>query len=351
MTFMGEPTLNNTIVPDFTQVLRPKADSSPKEMLSVEQDGEQTRVRINSSSLSVIQTCPRKTKLSLHEKWKGKQGSPPLIFGSAIHKALEVFYAHSCKERELPIDFDEVAPLLADGKPAPTKHFLYDALEAFVVAAEPLRILPDTDKRSIASGIWVLTHYFKTYLHDVYVIHTDENGPIIERTFSLPFYEDKTLQIELFGTIDFVLRNEATGELLPGDHKTTSQLGIDFLNRVKPNHQYTAYIIGAQRALGLQGENFMINGIQTKARPLTSRGSGPNFTRQITRRTAEDIKEFEASLLWSVRSYLNWRETNSWPLGNVDACAMWGGCPYLEVCSAPNELRQNILEAKFAKEN
>lgn len=341
--------MNTTVVPDFTRVLRAPADSSPKQMISVERDGTQALVRINSSSLSVIQTCARKAKLSLFERWHSRSPSKALTFGSAVHKALEVFYSHSCRERTLPDNFAETAALLVDATFEPPKHFLYDALKAFVAAADPLRVIPDTDKNSIPSGLWMLTHYFTGYLNDIYVIHSDEQGPLTERTFSLPFYEDSHLRIELFGTIDFVMRNEATGELLCGDHKTTSQLGMDFLNRCKPNHQYTAYIIGAQRVLGIPGENFMINGLQSKARPLRS-GGPPSFTRQITRRTPEDIAEFSTSLQWAVRSYLTWSETGEWPIGSVDACAMWGGCSYLEVCSAPNELRQNILEAKFKRE-
>lgn len=318
-------------------------------MLTVERDGRQTLVRINSSSLSLLQTCARKSFYLLREGWRSKSGSPPLIFGSATHKALEVFYGHPRIERTIPIDFEEHAAMMAHGYSAPKAHFLYDAIAAFVRESEPLQGLPDSDKRSRSSGIWVLGHYFKTYLHDTYEIYCDDKGPFTERTFSTTLVEDKELRIELFGTIDFILRNTVTGALLPGDHKTSSQMGLEFLNRIKPNHQYTGYLFGANKALGLQSEEFMVNGIQVKARPLTARGGPPTFTRQITRRTAQDFKEFEDSVLYSVQNYLRWDADNVWPLGNVDSCAMWGGCSFLDVCSAPNELRQNILEAKYEK--
>lgn len=318
-------------------------------MLQVERDGNQTLVRINSSSLSLLQTCARKSFYTLKEGWRAKSGSPPLIFGSAIHKGLEVFYNQPRGERELPPNFADHAEVMAHGHAAPEKHFLYDAVQAFITAAEPLKALPDTDKRSLASGIWLLTHYFKTYINDVYEIARDDQGPITERTFSTPLIEDKFTRIELFGTIDFVLKNTATGELLPGDHKTSSQMGNDFLNRIKPNHQYTGYIIGAQRVLGLECEKFLINGIQVKPRPVTARGGPPTFTRQITVRNEQDIAEFQDAVDWCVKSYLAWEASNIWPIGNVDACSQWGGCSYLEVCSAPNSLRNNILESKYVK--
>lgn len=340
----------NEITPDFSGLVKPIAsDGKPKEMLRVERDGNQTYVRINSSSLSLIQTCPRKSMYSLHDKWKSRAGAPALIYGSAIHKALEVFYTHPSRERSLPRDFDEVAPLIAHGHTAPEPHFIWDAISEFVKLAEPLKMLPDTDKRSVASGVWVLMHYFKTYLHDTYVIHTDEVGPVVERSFSIPYFEDATLKVDLFGQIDFAFRNEVTGEVLVGDHKTSSMLGGDFLNRIKPNHQYTGYLIGAHRTLGVSGEHFLVNGIQVKARPTTARGGPPTFTRQVTRRSQQDFHEFQDALLEAVGNYLRWRQNDVWPIGVVDACANYGGCQYLEVCSQPNELRQNILEAKFRR--
>jgi len=319
-------------------------------MLEVIRDGSQTLVRINSSSLSVIQACPRKAKYVLHEKWQAKAKSPALVFGSAIHKALEVFYAWPKAVREIPENFVAHADLMAHGHAEPEKHFLYDAIAAFVRAAEPLRALPDTDKRSIASGVWLLGHYFKTYIADAYTTYIDADGPVTERQFCVPLMEDGVLRIELHGQIDLVLRNEATGEILPGDHKTSSQMGSDFFNRVKPNHQYTGYLYGAQQALGIDSENFMVNGIGTKAKPLTARGGPPTFTRQITKRTPEDIAEFKAAIWEATTSYLRWLDSDVWPIGSVDSCALWGGCGFLDVCSAPNSLRQNILESKYTQQ-
>lgn len=342
-------TQDTTVTPDFGGVI--VAPVGPrKEMLSVRREGNRTTVRINSSSLGLIQTCARKSFYSLHEGWRGKQGSPPLIYGSAIHKALEVFYRHT-GPRTMPENFNDHAALIGRGYVAPAEHFLYDAVNAFVTEADALKMLPDDDKRSIQSGIWLLGHYFRTYLNDSYVIHTDsDGGPVTERPFETVISDDGALKIILFGTIDFALRNTLTGEVLVGDHKTTSMMGWDFMARTKPNHQYTGYLLGAQRVLGISSENFLVNGIEVKALPKTARGGPPKFIRQITRRTPEDFAEFEDVLQDAVTRYLDWSDRGRWPLGHVDACAMWGGCTYHDVCSAPNELRDNILTSKFTKE-
>ena len=338
------------INPDFSD-LRPKAKSEPiKEMLSVTCTPSGTKVRINSSSLSTILTCMRKANLQLNEKWQSRMASPALAYGSAIHKALEVFYAHPKKEREFPKNFKEHSELMISGVMPEEEHFLYDAIATFLETGKTLAALPDTDKRSLASGIWLLQNYFKVYLKDPFVIHRDGFGPLVERTFALPLYQSNQLSIELFGTIDFILCHEVTGQIIPGDHKTSSVLGVDFFNRLRPNHQYTAYLMGAREILNIDSDCFMVNGIQVKAKPLTQRGGPPLFTRQITERNEQDFEEFRQTVIWAVKRYLEALDSGVWPIGHVDACASYGGCSYLDVCSQSHAIRKNILEAKFIKQ-
>ena len=347
----------NLIRPDFGSVPAP-ATAPRKRMLEVRLRPELNGydVYINASSLAIILTCPRKARYALHEQWAAKAPGPPLVFGTAIHKGLEVFYAKPYKERgTLPATFEEEAHVIAqtyDGK-AHDWYWLYDAITAFRTAVQPIAHLPASDKRSVAAGVWTLCHYFRTYWNDPYTTYVDSEGPFIERRFETLlttfWLGTKQVNVHLHGQIDFVLENQATGEMLPGDHKTSSTMGTDFLNRIKPNHQYTGYLIGAQALLGRELQNFMVNGVQVKSIPVTSRGKLPTLIRQITRRTDEDIAEFRDAVEWAVRSYIGWMETDVWPLGNVDACANYGGCAFLDVCGAPNELRQNILEAKYER--
>jgi len=217
--------------------------------------------------------------------------------------------------------------------------------------AEHLRMLPDTDKRSLSSGVWTLGHYFNVYANDRYAVARDEHGPMIERDFTLTLHEEVGLRIVLFGRIDLILRNMVTGQRLPADHKTSSQMGADFFNRIKPNHQYTGYVLGAEQVLGEPVSEFLINGIQVKPRPLTARGGPPTFSRQITTRTPEDFTEFRDVVVEATKRYLGWAASGVWPLGPVDACASWGRCEFLDVCSAPNALRTNILRSKFTDGN
>jgi len=323
---------------------------TPKEMLSVDETGRKPKVRINSSSLSVIHSCPRKAYYTLHRKLKARHEAPATLFGLAIHKALEIFYSEPRGNRSIPSNFREQADLLAYGHTPPSDHFLFRAIAAFVNTAEPLRALPETDKRSLGSGVWLLRNYFESYINDPFEVLCDQNGPITERSFSMPLYEDEELEIEYFGQIDVVLKNAQTHVILPTDHKTSSIVGSDFYNRLKPNHQYTGYLLAAQRILGLDTDSFLVNCLQVKPKPLTARGGPPQFPRQVTKRDAGDIQEFIDSVVCAVRNYLTWRAEDKWPLGDVNACTMYGGCSFLDVDAAPIGLRENIIDSKFISE-
>jgi hypothetical protein len=323
----------------------------PKKMITVVESEGKTKVEINSSSLSVIQECLRKAQYSLLEKWKSETESPATVFGSAVHKAMEIFYSAPAEEREMiPLEELEIIAATRPERDWAKEPLLSHAVYEFAKRAEVLSVLPDTDKRSLVNGAWILHHYFKSYLNDPYVAYSDAEGPFIERFFTHRIYEDQSLIIDIFGTIDFAFRNVQTGNILLGDHKTTSSLGFggsSYFDRDRPNHQYTMYMLGAKRVFGLETEEFLVNALEIKARPKTARGQGPSFPRQITTRTEEDFEELLPVVIDGVKRYLDATQTGNFPLGPVLACNAYGKCNYKEVCSAPRSLRNNVLKSKF----
>lgn len=322
----------------------------PKEMISVRKlDDGRRLVRINSSSLDVIQNCMRKAQLLLHEGWKPEVEGPALTFGSAIHAALEVYYQGKIEERTVPSLEDLERMTYGHGVP---DSLCTRAFAAFMKKAEPLSALPEGDKRHPLNGAWILWNYFKAYKDDPYVCYVDEEGPFVERGFSFVLHSDSEKVIELFGTIDIVFWHIDTGRRLPGDHKTTSSFGFgdsNYFDREKPNHQYTGYLMGAREVFGVESSEFCVNVVEVKAKPKTARGTPPSFPRQITSRSKEDFAEFTEVVVDSVSRYLRAMDTGIWPLGPVGACNSYGSCQYRQVCSAPPSLRNNILTSKFKK--
>lgn len=338
------------VQPDLGEIATVLHPILPKEMMSVSREGGRNHFRINSSSVSIIQECMRKAQYSLVEKWRAENESPATLFGRAVHKALEVFYRGAPEERILP-DFKNLEQM-AYGHPAPpTKHdLIYRAVSAFLKEAEPLSSLPEGDKRSLQNGVWILSEYFRAYADDPYIALVDERGPFVEREFTHRFYEDAQIVIDIFGTIDFAFRNIHTGEIIIGDHKTSSALTFgdsSYFDRDKPNHQYTMYALGARREFGLQTDSFMVNVVEVKAKPKTARAKGVSFPRQITKRTEEDFTELREVILDACFRYQVAAETNTWPMGSVNSCNQYGGCSFKQVCSSPKSVRETILKSKF----
>lgn len=323
-----------------------------KEMLSVGTEGSKTLVRINSSSLGIIQECMRKAKYSLDEGWRSEVEGPATLFGRSVHKALEVFYKGQPRERILP-PYEYCEMMAYGNRPPPTNNdLIYRAIAAFLEESSPLAALPETDKRSQQNGVWILYEYFKTYIDDPYVTYVDKDGPFIERTFTLRLFEDESLIIDIFGTVDFAFKNTKTGDLLVGDHKTASFLNFgdsNYFDRDRPNHQYTMYMLGAKRVFGIETENFMVNVVEVKAKPKTARAKGVSFPRQITKRTEEDFAELTDVIVDSVRRYLGAKESGKWVLGPVGSCNAYGACQFKQVCASPSSMRETLLKNKFTK--
>ncbi len=322
----------------------------PKVMLSwaALPDGRM-KYRINFSSLTTMQTCWKKTELSLVRCLKPLLEPPATLFGTAIHKGLEVFYGAPRTDRALPPKYKDVMRAIGCGQWEPDyeRWLVFRAARAFVLAAAPLKSLPDTDKHSLACGSWMLTHYFERYLTDEYVIFSDAAGPVTERKFTLPVYEDEKFVIEGHGQIDAILRSEVTGKVLPCDHKTTGRL-YSFYDSVKPNHQYTFYLWAARELFGLDTWEFLVNALEKKLPPKTARGSAPDFARQITDRTQSDIDELRLTICHVVGEFDSLRKNGYWPLAAPGPCGNYGGCTFREVCASPNEqIRETVIKSRF----
>lgn len=336
-----------------TGSLLTQVSAEPKEMLSwsVNADGRK-HFRINFSSLSIMQECQRKVQLSLVRRLRTNLESPATLFGSAIHKGLEVFYSAKRTERALPKRYAETMEMIGCGhwEADWEEHTVFRSAHAFAKKAEPLKQLPDDNKRSVHTGVWMLRHYFETYLDDAYVIARDEDGPIVERKFTHRIHEDSDLIVDLFGTIDAVMKNEASGKVLAADHKTSSRL-YDFYQMINPNHQYTGYLWAAREVLGLDTDSFLVNALEVKPPPKTARGSKPNFARQVTTRGEDDFAELKDAILLEIMKFITNEKADTWPMSAPGPCSKYGGCTYLEVCSAPKSLRENVLKARYASPN
>lgn len=314
------------------------SETEKKEMISCEKKGSKYFVKINYSSLDIINTCMRKARYLLHDGLRAKTESPALSFGTAIHKALEYWYQIPIEERKMPTHAHDIAQAIAYGQDAPDDP-VFNTVKEFVEAGGPLREVPQGDKRSLANGAKILVEYCKRYKDDGLTVVYDSLGePLIERMVTFRIYDNFDLAIDYFGTIDVILENRQTGVVAVTDHKTTSQLGKEFYNRVKPNHQYTGYVMGAEQALGIESRIFMVNGIQTAK-------TKQEFARQFTNRNEEDFEELTNSVEFAVRNYIRALESGKWTQNAPQPCTMYGGCQFIKACEVPENIRANVIRS------
>lgn len=328
------------MIVDYAPEIAIKRDN--KRMLEIAKTPEGVwHAKINFSSLDIINTCLRKAHYQLDRKLKTESEPAAPLFGKGIHKALEHWYSLDASQRQLSAPDAKQAELLAYGHGA---NITYDgALESirrFVECAIQLRSLADGDKRSLSNGVRILKAYFAQYANDKLAIVRDGAGsPLIERSFEFRMLETPRLIIDYHGTMDGVFQNTDTGEVFVVDHKTTSSLGKEFIARANPNHQFTGYIWGA-RQMGVETNKFMVNGIQVAKTKC-------EFLRVPTERHAEDFYELTNAVMTAVNSYIHGLELKLWPMSAPTACTMWGSCQFLDACSVPKTLRENVIAARW----
>lgn len=321
-----------------------KVKEPPKEMLSrtVLPDGR-VKVRANFSSLNLINECQRKAHYILDRNLRSDNEGEALVFGKAVHKALEAWYRIPIQDRNYAIsksawELLEVVSYDEDYSKLGPDDSVSQAVAEFLKEMKPLNALPDTDKRSKQNGLRILRHFLEHYQNDEYEVAKTAAGELlIEKDFSFTMHETDTYVVEYFGRIDLALRNTISGTTVGVDHKTTSRLDANFINRCKPNHQYTGYIAGL-RSLGIDTEDFMIQGIQVEKK---QRG----VLRQMTKRTQDDYHELR---LWTLAAVSSWLANETYPQNAPAACGNYQRtCQFYDVCQAPLAFKENLIKATW----
>jgi hypothetical protein len=267
--------------------------------------------QINNSSLDLIQSCFRKAQYTFANP-DIETGSKATAFGSAIHKAMEAYYMTPRPERS------------ADLMKA-----------AFDKAAEEstIKLPQEGETRSVKSGHIILDAYHQTYGDDSFEIYADKDGPFVERSFSAVISPTVTF----YGQIDLVLRNTVNGQLYLFDHKTTSSL-TGFADRATPNHQITGYI-WALRQNGIDIRNAILQGMKV----TKFARSVPEFMRVEAYRTDEEIAEWTEWVQFTTGTWAAANESKVFPMNGSKACTLYGGCKFKDVCSAPSNMRSDLL--------
>lgn len=274
-----------------------------------------TTIEISVSSLRLIQSCQRKANYIMNERLTN-ESSYHADFGTLIHKTLEEFYLAPKHER--------------------SKELIKTSWERIFKEYE---FVAQDEKKTFETGLAAMSKYAEMFENDDYEVLFDKDGkPMVEYEFEFEAYNDGYLIIKLFGTIDMVVKHTLTSEIFVMDHKTTSQLGVQFMNMWNPNHQMSAYI-WAVKQMGCECNSAIIQGIQIVK-------TKQEIVRLTTRRDDDSLSDFIDTLKDQCESFSEHTDNGYFPSADNYTCAEFGGCGFIAYCQASLSNRIQMIKSK-----
>lgn len=275
------------------------------EMFSIKGD----TVRINSSSLSIMQECSRKADYMLNRGLISESSSAQ-DFGTLVHQALADWYLAKPSLR--------------------TKEFM---VSAWTTRFTEMNYKPQDDRKTFDTGLAALIKYATLFSDDELEVMMIDGVPCVEYPFDVLLCGN----IRLFGTIDLIVKNKA-GQVFVMDHKTTTTLGESWMNLWKPNHQMSAYVYAAQ-ALGLNCTSALVQGIQVVK-------TKQEVCRIETHRSFEDLDDFRSTVANEVNRFQMNTQMGFHPASSGYTCSGFGACQFLDYCKASKAQREMMILIK-----
>ena len=266
----------------------------------------------DNSAISAFQDCRKKYYWSMVRHLQTKTKSNALLFGAAIHDALDIYYVEGCMER---------------------------AIENFALEFKDRE---GDDLRTIAHGSTMLREYAKAYAIEPFkVLSKPEEG------FVIPIGD-----VMYGGRLDLPIDWE--GELWIMEHKTTSKLSSGFFKQWDLDKQITGYILGMEYVTGRECVGALINAMEPW-KPLirpraTSKRPEDHFVRAPATRTKFLKERFKMNVQRLVRDIRWCMENDEWyEAEKKECCRSYNyDCPFKELCQYGEDER--LIEREFVVE-
>lgn len=244
------------------------------------------------------------------QHWKPQGESVHLHFGACFASALEAL-RRAYYEQELTSD-----------------EALSIGINKFMTAwgdFEP----PAGVAKTLERGLGALEFYVNEWpLHTGAQPHKLPSGKrAIEFSFAqpLPFNHPVTGQPIIYAGRSDAIMDFAEGVYLEDD-KTASQLGESWAKQWELRGQFTGYCWAAREA------GISVNGVLVRGVSILKTKYGA--AQAITYRSAAEIDEWLAVTLSDLGEMVAAWETGNYKKNFGDACASYGGCPFVPVCKS-----------------
>jgi len=254
----------------------------------------------DNSTISCFQTCRRKYYYQYVRHLRPKVKGTALLFGSAVHDALDVYYKNADREQGAVLAIAKFKEVYS----TPEGDFL----------------------RTVENGVKLLTHYFLKYKHEPFtVVGKPEEG------FVFPIGS-----ILYGGRLDLPV--EWDGQLWIMEHKTTSRLTSSYFNQYELDKQPTGYIIALEEFAGRKCSGCIINVLEpwkeVKRVTAKTKQPGDHFLRKPLTRSEELKDRFRYNVQAIVRD-IKWCEEHDeyQEAEKKEACFYYNrNCPFMQLC-------------------
>lgn len=270
----------------------------------------------NASAITDWLKCPRYYQYRWLDQWEEQTQSPHLVFGSIFAEALLVYY------KSLAADAEREDAIRASVRFAWDKSRGWDSTHNLKNRFTLLRTL-----------VW----YFEEYKDDL-PVHSDINGPAVERVFRIEIDNGNAL----VGTLDRVV--VYSDALWIMDQKTTgSALGPHYFREWDLSSQMFNYTFAGQMLFGEAISGVIIDAAQI--------GAGfTRFARNPTYRTRSQLAEWYDETLLHIEDAQRATREQHFPR-RLTSCSMYGGCAFAQICSKSPESRKNFLAGSFKRKD
>lgn len=316
----------------------------------------------DSTSLGWLKRCPRYYQLRMLEGLETKKGSIHLTFGILYHAALETYdtlrtrgenhrsaqdaavkyalensvehyEAWQCPncERIWPSDEDHTFCLACrDDHPGVTFSYWRDLLTG----------LPQKGRlQLVRTVVW----YTEQYKHDALETVTLQNGEAaVELSFTLPLdMQASTGEIfALRGHLDRLAQADE-GIWIPDRKTTKSTLYPSYFDGFSPHNQVTLYTLASRMLFDVPAQGVIIDAAQVAV-------GFSRFQRGYIHRTVSQLEEWLNDLNMWMKQAEQYATLEHYPQ-NEEACNLYGGCPFREICGRSPEVRQKYIDNDYVR--
>lgn len=291
----------------------------------------------DATSLELAQTCLKKYEYSMIKGIKPKNKSVHLIFGGHYAKALERFYKLRAEGYSIDkAQADVVHSALIDS----WKH-QYDADGNRIPGTGVPETFEDAKKTRVAlirTIIWYIEEFgdetdaqHKTYIKA-------DGTPAVELSFAFEISDN----IVLTGHLDRVVQEG--NRVMVMDQKTTGgTVGPYYFDQFKMSNQMSQYAFAGTSILSTPISGVIIDAAQIAV-------GWTRFERGFTPRSKGQIREWLEDTLYTIDNARHATGHGHFPR-NRTACGNYGGCPFRPICSAPPNIRENIIKTDYTDHN